>query len=196
MPSIETAPRAAISMLVALREYLRSRGDARASSPRVTAEAFLASARVPVGGEVELAIRVTIADGWHINAAEVLEAYLEPTVVTLGGEASVVLAGTVYPPPRSAQRELSAGTMPVYTETVWIRCRLQPKHDASLGRVTVPLEVHVQPCGQSECLAPSVLDLPLEVTIAEPGAVMERMHAEVFDHLEAGEWERCGIGSL
>ena len=162
-------PRAMTSMLAALASYVDYRGDARAESGVVVAEAYASALRAAPGGSIQAALRITVRPGWHINASAPTEGHLAPTRVSLerGGGAS--LSSVSYPEPVEAP----------LTGTTWMAVELDLAGDATGADPQATLRVSAQPCNDRECLAPVELELPLHLGLGDPGDAGKR-HAWAF----------------
>jgi uncharacterized protein YyaL (SSP411 family) len=182
--AMRRAPTGTSSLLVALSHHLDAAADARAVSGPVVAEAFLSSLRVAPGGEVDLALRLTIEDGWHVNSNAPGAGYLVATSVGMGQGGPVKLKETTYAQGRKAMLGLSSEPIPVYEGTVWIRSGIVASAGAEPGRARVVVTIRAQACNDRECIAPATLRLPVGLEIVDGQGPRDQRHPEVFRLLE------------
>ncbi len=181
---MQRAPRAAESLVHALALHLDGAADARAVSGPVAAEAYLSASRVAPGGEAKLALRLTMAGGWHVNSSAPGSGDLVASSVALTSKAAVKLGRVDYPQGKKVTLGSSTEPLSIYEGTVWIRSSITVGAGAKVGPARFDLEVRIQPCSDRECLAPVTLRLPVEFEIVDERGPYDRRHPEVFRLLE------------
>jgi hypothetical protein len=162
-------PAAMPNMLLAAQEYFTPGGDVRRQASGVSpAEGARSAAKVRVtlasapssvrAGQVfEVAVRLAIAAGWHVNAAKPNDPALIATRVEPAAGPFQQVAVT-YPPSETVRLGFSAEPLAVYTGTPVIRLRLKALTGAERARV-LRLRVRYQACSDTVC------DLPAEVLV-------------------------------
>ena len=155
-------------MLVALGEFLDARPEA-AGVPLVDADdgagtgavvavkaAGPSTDQVSAGAEVNVALTVTIKDGWHTYANPTGVEGIAPTRVTLdpGQEARLV---RVEYPPGDAKVLASSGKEKValYEKTARLTARVKLDPALKPGKLDLRFTVHYQACNDRACLAPA-----------------------------------------
>jgi uncharacterized protein YyaL (SSP411 family) len=196
-PAMARAPRATLSLLRAQAERVgagrgggelpppaRETGgpaEAAARTGPVAAEAYLSRLRVSPGEELRVAVRLVVDEGWHATAHRPGDPRLVGTDLALAGDdPALELEGVEYPV--GVERALGVADAPlsVYAGEAWIEAFVAMRGDAPPGPRTLALELGVQACDDSRCLAPALLPLAVEVEVA-PGASDEPgLHAPLF----------------
>lgn len=149
----------ALARLVALAALLVAAGSAGAE------ESVVSGHLVVEGGAVEA--RVTVADGWHVNAHRPAQSFLIPTVLTLAPPDGVVLGEVEYPEPLSKRMAFSDEPLLLYEGTIRMRA---PIREGAPAIVTGSLRY--QACNDTTCLPPRTLELATRAavpTAAGPG---------------------------
>ncbi len=115
--------------------------------------------------QFDVVVQVKIDAGWHINANPAGQDNLIPTTITVDKENSPVEVVDVnYPKGKSVKFEFSDAALRVYEGTFTISVRLKRKPNKSLKKDgTIILKLDYQPCNETQCLLPQVLDIPLKL---------------------------------
>ena len=179
----ERAPRGMATMLLALGDYLDvaptvtsrpagERPDAAAGVRPVSLAAFASALTVRPGEAINLRIRITTDEGWHINSNRPIQENLIPTSVALAPGSPAKLGDIIYPPGKEMTFAFSPEALSVYAGTVWVHATLTLGADAAPGPATVELLVNTQACNDRSCLAPQThrLVLKVDVTRKAPAA--------------------------
>ncbi len=178
--SLSTRPAGSPLMLLALEEYLDARPPADRPDPStgpaaplpgapgvVTAEARPAGAGpLPPGAGFEVAVTLTIKDGYHLYANPAGTVEVIPTVLALAPGSDVALVEVRYPP--GEPKVLAAngpGKVAVYERKATLTARLRLPDDARPGPIDVVLRLKTQACDARACLAPATLDLKARVVV-------------------------------
>ncbi len=191
--AMRNAPTATATLIVATEAYLElaeERGgerpatvqpDARVVRTPLTVEAFASRRIARPGDEVEVAVRIEIADGRHINSHEPLHDYLEPTELTLAAGEALELEEVRYPEGRRVTPALSDEAMSVYVGETWLLARLRV-HDDAEGAAPIRLTLSAQACNEGACGRPERYALELPLRIVEDAPAGGR-HEAVFARL-------------
>ena len=134
----------------------------------VTAEASVEPATAAPGGSVELTVRVTVAEGFHINSARPRLDYLVATALRLAENAPATLGEVQYPPAREITLELSDQPLGVYEGSFVLRTAVTVSEQVRTGPTTLEVLLRHQACDDRRCLRPATLTLVVPVQI-EPG---------------------------
>ena len=194
--AMQNAPTSTETMLLASARFLDLEGaeepqsaeetsavpepDARTSRGPVTVEAWASQRVADAGDEVDVALRVEVADGWHINAHEPLEDYLVPTEVELAEGERYALMQADYPEPIEIEPEFSDEPLAVYEGEAWVRLRVKVLPDAEEGNAPLRLTLTAQPCDDTSCGRPErhTLELPMRIVEDAPD---EQRNEAVFE---------------
>jgi len=170
-------PAAFPNALVASGEYLAEwpEGIRPPGAERVGIEGFLSHAAVPPGGRFRLAVRLTLAPGTHVNAAEPLQDMLIPTRLELA-PGPFRPTGALYPSPE--RLTLGGEEVAVYTGTVHLGLELEAPAGLATGTHIAEATLRLQPCDESACYPPIEARLRFEVPVATASGPPQ--HPEVF----------------
>jgi uncharacterized protein YyaL (SSP411 family) len=181
-PWMARAPRGTEALILAAATYLDSgpkgaeppRADrSPAAVPSSTAveehplriEAVASQSQVSPGARFEIAVRLEIADGWHINSHEPRQEYLIPTAVEVPQGSPVTPGEIAYPDGELVSLADGAEPMSVYSGSVSFAVPLRLDPRAKPGPTTVNLVVRFQACDDSLCLAPQRVTLPVPLEV-------------------------------
>lgn len=117
------------------------------------------------GETAETSVRLTITNGYHVNANPATEKFLIPTSLEVTPEAGIAVDKVTYP--KSLKRKFPFAQVPldVYEGDAVIKLKLNAPRDAAPGRHTLSARIRVQPCDDEKCYAPATLETTLPVTI-------------------------------
>ncbi|HDL64161.1 MAG TPA: hypothetical protein ENH12_02085 [Proteobacteria bacterium] len=170
---LEDAPRGTESLMLAAAIYLDQKPAKNVEiekEPGLVARMRKAPVTIKVfdhgeessGGKVQLAIRLLIDKGWHINSHRPIQDYLIPPRIELDDNPSWILAEVSYPEGEKITLAFSPDPLSVYQGTVeipvTIRARGEPPPSA-----TITFRVDFQPCNANSCLAPETVKLPVVI---------------------------------
>ena len=115
-----------------------------------------------------MAVDLSIAEGWHINAHQPLQKELIATELSLAGDGGGwQLRGCEYPEPQRVRLSFQQEELAVYLGTVHLRADFaQGEESPATGVPVLPVKVRIQACNNEMCLRPE--ELVLEVPTAQP----------------------------
>ena len=187
-PSAWDSPRAAETLVLATLMYLDGRqagaapqADAQGSAGPVTAQAFLSQGAIAPGGSVDLAVRLLVAQEYHINAHQPHQNHLVGTSLDLDANGLGHLADVHYPPPRELALAFTDRPLWVYSGATWITATVKVDPSAPPGRLELMLNLRVQACDDRRCLPPATLALKLPMTVDLAAPSGPPRHADVFE---------------
>ncbi len=96
----------------------------------------------------EFELRISIDEGWHINANEVLQQELIPTQIALSTEGQI--EAIRYPSPHSVALSFQPTPLLVYKNEIIISGRIKPLENSAL----LSLSLALQACDYEHCLQP------------------------------------------
>lgn len=110
-------------------------------------------------------MRLSITNGYHVNANPATEKFLIPTSVNVKPEAGITVEKIAYP--KSLRKKFSFAESPldVYEGDAVIKLTLNAPRDLKPGRHTLRTDIRVQPCDDKMCYPPSTIATGIEVTI-------------------------------
>lgn len=155
--------------------------DASSSVEPVSVTAYSSKTDIAMGEEFEVAIRLSIDEGWHINSGSPMQDMMIPTEINVG-EFPFYVERIKYPEGEMVSFAFSPDEkLSVYGGEVWINLSLKTGPEAEEGEFTLPLTVRSQACNDRYCLAPETQDLSFGLTIVSGGQVSEIRHKSIFE---------------
>ncbi len=132
------------------------------------------------GGKCLMAIELTIADGWHINANPSNPDFTIPTEVKITSKQKVKMTKVKYPKHELLDVEGQDEPSHVYGERVIIYALLEIAADETAEVAELEVEVKVQACNSKACELPETKKLIGKRPLANPGDKIKRMHVSKF----------------
>ena len=124
------------------------------------------------GEPAELAVRLTIDDGWHANSNQPTYDYLIPTTVDLELPPDWGEAGTLrYPPGEMKTFSFAPTAISVYEGEVFVRASLATPAAAASGTYPIRANVTYQACDDKMCLPEVTTPATVGLTIDAGGEV-------------------------
>jgi hypothetical protein len=195
------APQATGQMLAAAAEYLAhaeeaaartdDTPDARSRRQPVSVVAFLSHYRVRPGDSLQVAVRLRVDEGWHVNSHRPLQDYLTPTSLVLAPSSAGQLRDVAYPPGVERTFGFSDEALSVYEGEAWLLARVMMPGDAE-GAAMVEFSLRTQACDERSCQAPTEQILRAEVLVTPDAPAGPVEHRAVFERLpgwSAGDGE-------
>jgi len=159
------------------------KADARVAERPVTAEVFVSRLKAAPGQSFPAALRLTIAEGWHINSSTPIQEYLKPLYIDLEDETNISIEDISYPEGTTVTFPFSADPLSVYDGEVWVKIELKVTENAKKGICELGLEIRVQPCNDNSCMAPKTLTLVVPIEISDDADGDGVRHESIFDRL-------------
>ena len=160
--SMVQSPSSFIHAHFALNKYLMSEEDQEPFGSSIVT----ATAKVKRGDDevynVELQLKIAV--GWHINANLPGQDNLIPTTIIVAADAPVEIIDITYPKGKSTRFAFSNAPLNVYEKSLTIPLRLKRKPNVPREKnAPIILKLTYQPCNETECLLPQILDVPLKL---------------------------------
>lgn len=132
-----------------------------ASVVRVEAAATEAAA----GGTADATVKLTITDGYHVNANPPSMAYLIPTELSVEPGEGITALKPVYPPSVTRKFAFSETPLAVYEGEATIKLPLKIAEKAVKGVRDLKARVRVQACDDKACYKWSMIETSIPVTV-------------------------------
>ena len=132
------------------------------------------------GGKCMMAIELTIADGWHVNANPSNPKFTIPTEVKITSKQKIKLAKVKYPKHELLEVEGQDEPSHVYGKRVIIYALLEIAADETADEAELEVEVKVQACNSKTCEPPETKKLIGKRPLANPGDEIKRIHESKF----------------
>lgn len=120
---------------------------------------------VKPGSSAEALVKLTIANGYHINANPPSFSYLKATELSVEPSEGITPGKAVYPSSITRTFGFSKEPLAVYEGETAIRLPLTVAADAKKGPHTLKGKLRIQACDDEACYPPKTIDMPLSVTV-------------------------------
>lgn len=120
---------------------------------------------IRAGEAAETNVRLSIANGYHVNANPATEKFLIPTAVNVKPEAGITVDQIVYPKPLRKKFPFAEVPLDVYEGDAVIKLTLKAPRELRGRQHTLRTDIRVQPCDDQMCYPPATIATAIEVTI-------------------------------
>ena len=120
---------------------------------------------ISAGGSGEAIVRLTIQNGYHINANPPTYPYLIATVLDATAANGVSIARVSYPKPLSRKFVFAEKPLAVYEGDTEVKATIKADKSAQPGQQSLAATLRIQACDETVCYAPGTLDLVIPVSI-------------------------------
>lgn len=156
------------------------------SGPSVSVEGLLSTDGPHAGDTLRIAARVTLDEGWHVNAHEPLDKFLIPTILELKPPEGMTLREMVYPEPEPIALEGTSETLAAYGAEFVVGIEVALAESLQPGAYELKGDLRYQACDTKQCLPPKSVAVTIPITVA-PGAQPGRpQHQAVFAAIPFG----------
>jgi thioredoxin:protein disulfide reductase len=141
------------------------------SSPanRITSESVVKveaqPLEIPAGGSAETPVRVTIQDGYHVNANPPTYPYLKATELEISPADGVSVGFVTYPKALEKKFPFAEKPLGVYEGETELRATLKADKSAKPGERSISARLRIQACDEQVCYPPGTLQLAIPVNI-------------------------------
>lgn len=132
------------------------------------------------GDVIQLAIQVTISDGYHINAHQLEDEFLIPTELKITPGKGFQVASPVYPQATSHEVSFSEQPLSVYEGKVHIIVPVTLGRKLRPGKYTITGTLKFQACNDEACFPPRTVKLQIPLEIVRTGTAVQAQHPELF----------------
>lgn len=159
---------------------------AQSSASVVKARGYLSVDAVRPGDKFKIAVALEIDPGYHINAHHPSLDYLHATTLEFAPTAGVRLTDPNYPQPKLARFEFAPETeLAVHEGTIYITTDAEADQSIAQGAMTVRATVSVQSCNDTQCLAPTDINVEIPLKVVAVGQTVSDANAEIFSKAAA-----------
>ncbi|HLL71172.1 MAG TPA: protein-disulfide reductase DsbD domain-containing protein [Pyrinomonadaceae bacterium] len=117
------------------------------------------------GKTADVSVRLSIADGYHVNANPATEKFLIPTSLNVKPDAGITVGKIAYPTALKKKFPFAEVPLAVYEGDTVIKLTISAPRDAQPGQHTLAADIRVQPCDDQKCYPPTTIKTGVEVTI-------------------------------
>ena len=120
---------------------------------------------ISAGGSGEAVVRLTIQNGYHINANPPAYPYLIATVLEAPAANGVSIARVSYPKALSRKFVFAEKPLAVYEGDTELKATVKADKSAQPGQQSLAAKLRIQACDEAVCYPPGTLDLVIPVSI-------------------------------
>lgn len=135
------------------------------ATPEAVVRASAAGVEMQAGGSAEAAVRLSIADGYHINANPPTYSYLIATQLNVAPDKSITVDQPMYPPAVTRKFAFAEKPLAVYEHEATIKLPLHADSAAAKGTRSLEAKLRVQPCDETACYPPQTIATSIPVNI-------------------------------
>jgi thiol:disulfide interchange protein DsbD len=147
----------------------------------VKAEGYASVDAVRPGDKFKIAVALSVAEGYHINAHVPTESFLVATVVAFGSPAGLHVSEEKYPAPKHRKFAFSEDKeYAVHEGIAYITADAEADKSLQPGASVIRALVTVQACNDSQCLAPSSIDVEIPIKVLAVGGNVKEANADIF----------------
>lgn len=139
------------------------------SAQRITSEGVVKAAaksvEIPAGGSAEAVVRLTIQNGYHVNANPPTYPYLKATVLELSPSEGVSVGNVIYPQAVDRKFAFAEKSLAVYEGETDLKVLMRADKTAKKGERSIPARLRIQACDEQVCYPPGAIELQVPVNL-------------------------------
>lgn len=120
---------------------------------------------LPAGGSAETTVRLTIQNGYHVNANPPTFAYLKATALEVSAGDGVSVSFVTYPKGVEKKFVFAEKELAVYEGETDLKVTLKSDKTAKKGERSIPARLRIQACDEQVCYPPGSLELTIPINI-------------------------------
>ncbi|MFM8478025.1 MAG: protein-disulfide reductase DsbD domain-containing protein, partial [Planctomycetaceae bacterium] len=136
--------------------------------------------KLPRGGKCPVAVQLTVANDWHINANPASPDNLIPTEIKLTSPHKVRMTRVKYPDHHEFRPPGTSDVLHVYDGKVIIYVLLETDPEESATEAELNFEIRYQACSGETCLPPDRMRLSTRLKTASPDSEIRRINQSLF----------------
>jgi hypothetical protein len=133
--------------------------------PADVVRAEVANVEMKAGGSAEAIVKLTIANGYHINANPPSFSYLKATEITVEPNEDITPGAPVYPASVTRKFAFSKDPLAVYEGQATIKLPLSATSSAKPGAHTLKGNLRIQACDEEACYPPRTIETSIPVSV-------------------------------
>ncbi len=134
-------------------------------------------------GEIKLAFKINVKDGWHINSNKPKEDFLIPTELKLSSNFSMQKSNLIYPEAEDIKLDISDIPLSVFEGEVFIGTTIKIPKNTELGEKKIIAEFTYQGCNNATCMAPETIVDTITINIVDKSEQIQEINSEIFSTL-------------
>jgi thiol:disulfide interchange protein DsbD len=134
------------------------------------------------GGDLRLAVEISVDPGWHVNTDDPGDEFSWPTTVEFELPDGWLNPIVSYPGGNALEFEFAETPIMVWDETAVIVASLAVPETAA-GDLRLRVSVTAQACNNTQCLPPETVRTGVDITIASAGSASRPINGAFFDRV-------------
>ncbi len=134
------------------------------------------------GGDLRLAVEISVDPGWHVNTDDPGDEFSWPTTVEFELPDGWLNPIVSYPGGDALEFEFAETPIMVWDETAVIVASLAVPETAA-GDLRLRVSVTAQACNNTQCLPPETVRTGVDITIASAGSASRPINGAFFDRV-------------
>lgn len=122
-------------------------------------------AKLAAGGAGEAAVRLDIAEGFHVHANPASDKFYIATEVQAAPQEGITPGKPVYPKALTRKLEFAATPLALYEGQATIKLPLRADNNAAKGSHKFRITVRAQACNDQACQPPRTIEMLIPVTV-------------------------------
>jgi DsbC/DsbD-like thiol-disulfide interchange protein len=139
------------------------------SAQRITSEGVVKAAAQPAeisaGGSAEAIVRLTIQNGYHVNANPPTYPYLIATTLELSPSDGVSVGSVIYPQALNRKFAFAEQALAVYEGEADLKVFLKADKTAKKGERSIPARLRIQACDEQVCYPPGAIEMSIPLNV-------------------------------
>ncbi len=148
----------------------------------VGGQAFQSLDAVQPGGEIKIALKLKVDEGWHINSIKPNEKDLIASKLSI--EKPFELLKTKFPQAKDIKFSFSEIPVSVYEGKFLVGALVKVPDTIALGRHNLKITFSYQACNNSSCLPPNDFLDTVEVNVVGKTVPVNEINSEIFSNLD------------
>lgn len=121
--------------------------------------------KIKRGGATQIAIKIEVEDGYHINSNRPAEKYLIPTALKIERSAGLTTTPIIYPKAKLQKFEFSQKPLSVFEGKATLKFTARALPSLAAGEHQLKGKLTVQACNNQQCLRPQTIDVTIAVQV-------------------------------
>lgn len=139
------------------------------------------------GSEFKVALKVDVAETWHINSDKPKEDFLIPTELTLSDISGFKIIKKAYPEAKEYKFSFSETPLSVWEGEFYIGALIKVDESIKPGKYQLIFNLDYQACNNQSCLAPTYVSDTLEIEIVDKTSPVNQINQEIFEKINIAE---------
>ena len=134
------------------------------------------------GGDLRLAVEISVDPGWHVNTDDPGDEFSWPTTVEFELPDGWLNPVVSFPAGEALEFEFSETPIMVWDETAVIIANLAVPETAA-GDLRLRVSVTAQACNNTQCLPPETVRTGVDITVSSAGSASRPINGAFFDRV-------------